>query len=187
MAVRGPPPGRTGNPRRGVHGHSGKGSNPAQTQTSGKLGVPSAVRASSACAAAGTCAPWAGAMRALQAPRSCLPGNPLAGEGPGVPRAPPSGRWWGRKKDLQQYLGEEAAEAEAAAARGGGRGEGGPGPGQAPPLAPPRPAPRAVQPALTVQPALSVQRRALPCPLTLLIPGKLARGGGADPQTKSET
>ncbi|XP_049566196.1 serine/arginine repetitive matrix protein 3-like [Orcinus orca] len=97
----------------------------------------------------------------------------------------------GRKEDLQQIP-----------RGGGGRGSGGGGgggwrrrqrrrrrcPGTPPPIVPrpgPAPAPRPAPPA--AQPALTLQRLALPRSLKLLIPGKLARGPGANPQTKSET
>lgn len=137
----------------------------------------------------GPCGP-ARPGRALGAPRSCHPGGARARGGLGVPEAPAGGEWGEGRRICNKYLGEEAAGAAAAAAAagGGGSGEGGGAQALPLPLSPgpaPRPAPRPAPPA--AQPALTLQRLALPRSLKLLIPGKLARGPGANPQTKSET
>lgn len=158
-------------------------------------GSPSPTRAPHDYAAAGTSAPRAlrpgpGARSAPCAPRSCHPGGARARGGLGVPEAPAGGEWGEGRRICNKYLGEEAAGAAAAAAAagGGGSGEGGGAQALPLPLSPgpaPRPAPRPAPPA--AQPALTLQRLALPRSLKLLIPGKLARGPGANPQTKSET
>ncbi|XP_031518795.1 basic proline-rich protein [Papio anubis] len=174
------------------------------------LGPPPPWRAPRDWAAAGTSAqrarPEQGARPALLPPRR----RSRRGRAGGSRGA--RGRRVRGRKDLQQYLREEAAgaaAAAAAAAAGGWRRRQRqrrrcpgtpppivPSPGQALPRAPhwppparrPRPAPRAPRPApRAVQPALTLQRPAVPRSLKLLIPGKLARDPGTNPQTKSET
>ncbi|XP_020925480.1 uncharacterized protein LOC106508360 [Sus scrofa] len=191
-----PPPGSPEKPGQGAP-REGLQPRPTPGQRFPKnSGSPSPTHAPRDRAAASTSArralrPGPDARSAPCGPRSCHPGGARARGGLGVPEAPAGGGWGGRKEDLQQYLGEEetGAAAAAAAAGGGGSGEGGGAralplllsPAPARPGPEPRTAPRAAPPALTLQ------RPALPRFLKLLIPGKLARGPGANPQTKSET
>ncbi|XP_037602021.1 translation initiation factor IF-2-like [Cebus imitator] len=147
-----------------------------------------------------------------RAPRSSHPGGARAEGGLGVPEAPAGGgrgegricnntsgrRQPGRQQRRRRRRRRLEAEAEAEEEvpghspshcpqpRTGSAPRPAPASSSAPPApsAPrpaPRPRPRAVQPALTLQ------RPALPRSLNLLIPGKLARDPGTNPQTKSET
>lgn len=124
-------------------------------------------------------------------PRSPPP-SAAGPRGSGV-RAAPAGRDYGRKP-LLQYLGEEVDRAAAAATAGGGGSGGGGGAGHSPshcpgpargPQRPESPSPRPLRARPRCWP-LPCSGRLSP-PLTLLIPGKLERALGANPQTKSET
>lgn len=182
-------------------GRKRKGSNPAQTagRASRKArGPPPPRRAPRDCAAGCTSVPRpCGPGRARTprpAPALLLPWRRSRPGRAGGSRGARGRRVGGRKEDLQQYLWEEAAGAAAAAAAagGGGRGEGGGARALPLPLSPapdrpgpaPRTAPRA--PGCAASPYLA----APVCPplaKATYIPGKLARGPGANPQTKSET
>lgn len=124
-------------------------------------------------------------------PRSPPP-SAAGPRGSGV-REAPAGRDYGRKP-LLQYLGEEVDRAAAAATAGGGGSGGGGGAGHSPshcpgpargPQRPESPSPRPLRARPRCWP-LPCSGRLSP-PLTLLIPGKLERALGANPQTKSET
>lgn len=177
-----------------------KGSNPAQLAglASRKArGPPPPWRAPRDCAADGTSVPRpCGPGRARTprpAPALLLPRRRLRPGRAGGSRGARGRRVGGRKEDLQQYLWEEAAGAAAAAAAGGGgRGEGGGARALPLPLSPapdrpgpaPRTAPRA--PGGAASPYLAAPG-CPPLAKATYIPGKLARGPGANPQTKSET
>lgn len=130
----------------------------------------------------------AGRSRATRAPRH--PPRPIPG-GRGFERRPraeaaggslPYGTWgrrWTGQRRPRRLEAEARAEEEV--------------PGTPPPIVPARPAARngpLRRPASAPYPA---RCQPLPCsgrlspPLTLLIPGKLERAPGANPQTKSET
>lgn len=163
----------------------------------------------------GPCRGCAGDSRSRPSPTACTPASrpgtrtsAADGAEQGDPRSPPpsaarprgsgvraapAGRGCGRKPSLQ-YLGEEVDRAAAAATAGGGGSGGGGGAGHSPshcpgpargPQRPESPGPRPLRARPRCWP-LPCSDRLSPA-LTLLIPGKLERALGANPQTKSET